>query len=165
VHDRLKGQAGNDKLYGYSGNDSLYGGTGHDLISRSNGNDVLWGNAGKDTMSGGSGSDVFVFDTKASRTYTDKITDFSVKYDSVWLENKVFTKLGSKGSEGSPAQLNKSHFNIGTKAKDKNDYIVYDKAKGVLYYDADGSDSKYSQLEIAALSKKLAMTFKDFFVI
>jgi hypothetical protein len=50
------------------------------------------------------------------------------------------------------------------KAKDKNGYVIYDNKKGVLYYDADGS-GKGKQVEIASLSKKLAMTYKDFFVI
>ena len=35
---------------------------------------------------------------------------------------------------------------------------------GPLSYDADGSGSKKA-VEIATLSKKLAMTYKDFFVI
>jgi Ca2+-binding RTX toxin-like protein len=164
-NDVLKGQSGNDKLYGYSGNDRLSGGTGNDLISGGSGSDVIWGNAGKDTMSGGSGNDVFAFDTKPSAGTADKISDFSVPHDAIWLENKVFTKLGKAGSEAAPAQLKKSFFTIGSKAKDENDFIVYDKTKGVLYYDADGSGSKYQQVEIATLSKKLAMTYKDFLVI
>ena len=30
-------------------------------------------------------------------------------------------------------------FVVGSAAKDRDDYLVYDKAKGVLLYDADGS--------------------------
>jgi Ca2+-binding RTX toxin-like protein len=116
-------------------------------------------------LTGAKGKDVFVFDSKASRsTNRDKIVDFSVKDDSIWLDNKVFGKLGKSGSEKKPAQLKKDFFTIGSKAKDKNDHIVYDKAKGVLFYDADGS-GKGKAVEIASLSKKLPMTYKDFFVI
>ena len=50
------------------------------------------------------------------------------------------------------------------KAKDKNDYVIYNNKKGVLSYDADGS-GKGKAVEIATLSKNLKMTYKDFFVI
>ena len=63
----------------------------------------------------------------------DTIGDFSVKDDSLRLDNAVFKKLGKVG------KLNKSYFTTGDKAKDKNDYIVYDKKTGILSYDADGS--------------------------
>ncbi|MGO4389634.1 Ig-like domain-containing protein [Microvirga sp. 2YAF29] len=152
----LSGGIGNDKLFGLSGNDRLFG---------AGGNDTLYGGAGKDVLTGDAGSDVFVFDTRPNKkTNVDKIADFIVKDDSIYLENKVFTKLGKKGSEDSPAQLSKAFFTIGSKAKDKNDYIIYDKKKGVLYYDADGS-GEGKAVEIAKLSKNLAMTHKDFFVI
>ena len=61
-------------------------------------------------------------------------------------------------------QLKKDFFVVGSKAKDKNDYIVYDKAKGVLSYDADGS-GKVKQVEFTGLSRNLKLTEKDFFVI
>jgi hypothetical protein len=39
---------------------------------------------------------VFVFDTRANkRTNVDKISDFRYQDDSFFLENKIFTKLGS----------------------------------------------------------------------
>jgi hypothetical protein len=53
---------------------------------------------------------------------------------------------------------------VGSKAKDSNDYLVYDKAKGVLLYDADGS-GRGKAVEIATLPKKLSLTYKDLFVI
>ena len=60
--------------------------------------------------------------------------------------------------------MKKNFFAVGPKAKDKNDYVIYDSKKGVLLYDADGS-GKGKAVEFASLSKKLAMTYKDFFVI
>ena len=41
--------------------------------------------------------------------------------------------------------LEKDFFVVGAKAKDKNDYVIYDKAKGILYYDADGSGADTSR--------------------
>jgi VCBS repeat-containing protein len=154
--ETLTGTASADVLKGDSGKDTFYGGSG---------DDILWGGLGNDTLSGGKGKDVFVFDTKLSRkTNLDRISDFNVADDAIWLDNAIFTKLGRLGTETKPAQLKKDFFAVGSRAKDKNDYIVYDKAKGVLYYDADGS-GKAKAVEIATLSKKLAMTYKDLFVI
>ena len=105
-----------------------------------------------------------MFDTKPNaKTNKDNIIDFKVKDDSFWLDNAVFTKLGKKGTEAKPAQLSKSFFTVGDKAKDKNDYVIYDKAMGVLLYDADGS-GRGKAVEFASVSKKLAISYKDFFV-
>jgi Ca2+-binding RTX toxin-like protein len=161
----IVGSAFNDKLVGDDFANLLKGGTGKDDLQAGSDHDKIWGGAGNDSLKGGAGLDIFVFDTKANtRTNKDKIADFKTKDDTIWLDNKVFMKLGRKGTEDKPAQLNKSFFTVGSKAKDKNDYLVYDKAKGVLSYDADGS-GKGKAVEIAQLSKKLAMTYKDFFVI
>jgi Ca2+-binding RTX toxin-like protein len=145
--------------------ETIKGTTRADRLTGGTGQDVLFGGLGKDTLTGDAGSDIFVFDTKPNKkTNLDKITDFNVKDDTIWLDNKAFAKLGKKGTEAAPAQLKKDFFVKGSKAKDKNDYVIYDSKKGVLFYDADGS-GKGKQVEIATLSKKLAMTYKDFFVI
>jgi len=145
-------------------NEKVTGGTGNDVVKGGSGKDKIAGGLGKDVLTGGKGQDAFVFNTKASKANVDKITDFNVKDDSIHLDNKYFAKLGSKGSEKSPAKLNKDFFTIGSKAKDKDDYLVYDNKKGVLYYDADGS-GKGKAVEVATLSKNLKMTAADFFVI
>ncbi len=154
--DTIKGTSRSDKLSGFSGKDKLSGGSG---------NDKLFGGFGIDSLKGDSGKDAFAFDTRANtRTNKDKITDFKVQDDSIWLDNAVFTKLGRSGSENKPAQLKSSSFTIGDKAKDRNDYIIYNDKKGVLLYDADGS-GRGKAVEFATISKNLAMTHKDFFVI
>jgi Ca2+-binding RTX toxin-like protein len=164
-NDILNGSASEDVLKGLLGDDILKGLAGRDDLDGGAGNDRLWGGAGNDTLKGDAGRDIFVFDTKASKsTNRDKIVDFKVKDDSIWLENKVFAKIGKSGSEKKPAQLKKDFFVKGSKAKDKNDYVIYDNKKGVLLYDADGS-GKGKAVEVATLSKKLSMTYKDFFVI
>jgi Ca2+-binding RTX toxin-like protein len=152
-------------LNGTSFNDQYIGTRFNDRLKGAAGDDRLEGAGGKDTLTGNAGKDVFVFDTTLNkRTNLDKIVDFKVRDDSIWLDNAIFTKLGTSGSDASPSQLKKGFFTIGDKAKDRNDYVVYDKAKGVLYYDADGSGAG-KQVEIATLSKNLSMTNKDFFVI
>ncbi|QRM28568.1 calcium-binding protein [Microvirga sp. VF16] len=161
----MVGESGADTIKGAGGHDKIYGGNGHDMLSGDSGNDRIRGELGKDVLKGGAGRDAFIFDTKPNKkSNLDKILDFKVKDDSIWLDNAVFTKLGTKGIEVKPVQLLKDVFVVGSKAKDKNDYIIYDKRKGVLYYDADGS-GKGKAAEIATLSKNLKMTEKDFFVI
>jgi Ca2+-binding RTX toxin-like protein len=161
---------GNEFANAVTGNDGanrLAGGAGDDILDGGAGHDRLYGSLGKDTLKGGAGKDIFVFDTSVDRTRTqiDKVLDYKVKDDSLWLDNAVFTKLGKKGSETKPAKLNAAFFTIGTKAKDKNDYLIYNNKTGKLYYDGDGSGSKMKAVEIATLSKKLALTAAEFFVI
>ncbi|WP_201838851.1 M10 family metallopeptidase C-terminal domain-containing protein [Microvirga zambiensis] len=147
------------------GDDDVHGSTGDDTLSGGSGADCLYGGEGSDILRGGSGKDIFVFDTTPNKkTNLDRIVDFNVNDDSIWLDNAVFTKLGKKGTPDHPAPLKKDFFTIGDKAKDKNDYIVYDDKKGILYYDQDGSGSK-AAIEIAKLDKNLKMTNKDFFVV
>ncbi|MBB3020458.1 Ca2+-binding RTX toxin-like protein [Microvirga lupini] len=153
--ESTSGSAANDVIKGGVGKDTLGGGLGHD---------TLWGGLGNDTLTGNSGKDIFVFATKTNkRTNVDKINDFVVKDDSIWLDNAVFTKIG-KGSEDRPGKLAKSMFWTGKAAHDSSDRIVYDKASGALYYDADGT-GRGAQVKIATLKKGLGLTEKDFFVI
>jgi len=141
-------------LIGTKKADKLVGGAG---------NDMIYGKLGKDVLSGGSGQDIFIFDTKPNaKTNVDKITDFNVADDTIWLENKYF-KAGS-GTPSKPKQMASKYFYKGAKAHDANDRVIYDGKKGVLYYDPDGTGSA-AQIKIATLSKKLKMTYKDFFVI
>jgi Ca2+-binding RTX toxin-like protein len=137
--ERIAGTVGNDAFVGGSGNDKLDGGYGNDRLT------------------GGKGKDIFVFKSALSKTRNvDTITDFKPKDDTIQLENRIFKKLKKAGA------LSKDFFTVGTKAKDKNDYIVYDKAKGLLFYDLDGSDRGKAVL-FAKL--KAGVDHKDFFVI
>ncbi|AWM86639.1 hypothetical protein C4E04_07785 [Microvirga sp. 17 mud 1-3] len=160
--DRLTGADGNDVIKGLAGNDVLKGLSGHDR---------LYGGAGKDVLYGGAGQDIFVFDAKFNKkTNLDKIADFNVKDDTLWLENSLFKANKSlyaaikKGSEAKPAKMASKFFTVGDKAKDANDFFIYDKKTGVLSYDADGSGSK-AAVEIATLKKGLKMTSHDFFFV
>ncbi|NIX76883.1 calcium-binding protein [Microvirga terricola] len=152
-----------NKIEGNSSSNTLKGTSGADDIYGHGGNDKIYGKNGSDVLTGGSGKDTFVFDTKPGANNVDTITDFNVSDDRIWLDNAVYTKLGS-GSTSSPRTLSKSYFEIGSKADDSNDYILYDKATGSLYYDADGS-GKGAAVEIAKLAKGLSLTYNDFYVV
>ncbi|MCG7394765.1 calcium-binding protein [Microvirga sp. ACRRW] len=146
-------------LSGNGSSNTITGNTGKNTLKGNAGNDILDGGLGNDVLYGGTGKDSFVFSTALHKTKTvDAIKDFVVKDDTIRLENAIFTSLTKTG------KLNKAFFKIGPKAKDKNDYLVYDNKKGVLYYDADGS-GKGAAIKIATLSKNLKMTHADFLVI
>jgi Ca2+-binding RTX toxin-like protein len=167
--DRVYGSSGHDTVDGGAGNDWVYGDTGNDRVYGGSGNDVVHGGAGNDRLYGGAGTDAFVFNTKLGTAATDRnvnfdtIVDFKVRDDSVFLDNAIFKKLGG-GTLANPSPLDAEFFVTGTKAKERDDYLIYNKKTGVLSYDADGSGSKQA-VEFAQLSKNLALTHKDFFVI
>ena len=103
-NDILIGLGGNDRLDGGDGNDRLKGGDGADALYGLAGNDTLYGGAGKDALYGGTGKDVFVFDTRSNkRTNLDKIADFVVRDDTIWLDNAAFSSKIGKGTKSSPA--------------------------------------------------------------
>jgi Ca2+-binding RTX toxin-like protein len=160
----LTGTAANNVLTGNDGANILYGGAGNDVLNGGAGNDRIHGQEGNDVLIGGAGRDIFVFDKRPHKsTNVDKIMDFNVRDDSIYLENKYF-KVGSKGSLTKPAQMASKHFYKGVKAHDADDRMIYDSKKGILYYDADGTGGA-AQIKIATLDKKPALTIKDFFVI
>ncbi|MBM6582773.1 right-handed parallel beta-helix repeat-containing protein [Microvirga sp. BT689] len=177
-NDRVYGSSGNDRVYGSSGHDTVDGGSSNDWVYGDSGNDRVYGGLGDDVVNGGAGndrlygnagSDAFVFNARLGTASTDRkvsfdtIVDFKVRDDSFLLDNAVFKKLGS-GTVANPTQLDAEFFVTGTKAKERDDYLIYNKKTGVLSYDADGS-GKGQAVEFAQLSKNLALTYKDFFVI
>ncbi|WP_281433524.1 calcium-binding protein [Microvirga splendida] len=156
--DQLKGYGGNDYISGGNGNDHLHGGRGNDKLIGGSGHDYLMGQVGKDTLTGGGGSDRFVFDVSPTSSNRDTITDFSVRYDSIHLDKSVFTKAGLKGG------LKAKAFWTGSAAHDRDDRVIYNDETGYLYYDPDGTGGA-SQKMVAKLSKDLAITHKDFFIV
>lgn len=158
IIERAIGASGKDKLIGNDTRNSLYGGLGNDTMDGGKGDDRLYGQGGSDILTGGYGKDAFVFNTDPSNGDLDRITDFSVKDDILWLSRSVFTALPNKGA------LASSFFKIGSAATDSNDFIVYDKAAGLLSYDVDGA-GPVEAFAFAQLKAGLALTYKNFFVI
>jgi Ca2+-binding RTX toxin-like protein len=150
-------------------NSTIRGSSNKDILIGTVADETLYGGLSNDTLTGGLGRDIFVFDSKPGTAATDrkvnfdKITDFNVDDDSIWLDNKYFTKLG-KGTSAQPGKLNAKFFTVGDHAKNKSNFLVYDKKTGTLSYDADGSGLKQA-IEIAILKKGLKLTYHNFFVI
>ncbi|NBJ11617.1 hypothetical protein [Microvirga arsenatis] len=168
-NDRVLGDSGNDRVAGSDGDDWVHGGTGSDTVGGGAGNDTVFGGSGNDTLYGRGGLDAFVFNARLGSASTDRavsfdrIVDFSVAADSLWLDNAIFRKLGA-GSLAAPAELNSEFFVIGSRARERDDYLIYNKTTGVLSYDADGSGARQA-VEFAQLGKNLKLTFKDFLIV
>lgn len=135
----LSGGDGDDVLVGLGGNDTLLGG---------NGADRLVGGSGADTLTGGAGRDTFVlslFDDSGA----DTITDFVSGTDQIQLVNPLL--YGAV-----PAAA----FRLGTQALDADDLLIYDKAAGKLYFDADGNGAEAKVL-IATFSANTTLAATD----
>ncbi|MBF9198186.1 calcium-binding protein [Microvirga terrestris] len=121
----------------FTGND-ITGGNGRDVLSGLGGNDALDGGRGRDDLWGGTGRDYFHFNDRPTRSDVDRILDFNARFDTVVLDNAIFTKLG-RGNEFNPGKLKSAFFTVGTGARDSNDYLIYNPVTDDLLYDRDGS--------------------------
>ncbi|MBB3020528.1 hypothetical protein FHR70_003614 [Microvirga lupini] len=168
-NDTIRGLGGNDHVHGDLGNDRLFGGDGKDMVVGGSGNDRLYGGLGNDTLFGEAGRDIFVFNTKLGTSVSDRrvafdtVVDYSVRADSIWLDNAIFRKLGP-GSASKPHKLDADFFNGGNRPKDSDDYINYNRKTGILSYDPDGSGPRKA-MEFAQFKKGLALNHHEFFVI
>jgi Ca2+-binding RTX toxin-like protein len=144
----LIANSANNHLLGYDSNDVIWGMAG---------NDTLNGGGGNDSLTGGAGRDIFQFSDKLSIN-VDAITDFIVSDDTIQLDNAIFSKLTATGA------LNSQYFKIALFADDTNDFIIYNKLTGDLFYDADANGGLLA-IPIATLGTNLALTAADFVVI
>lgn len=150
--EHISGSSFNDYLSGNSAANGINGGAGDDKIQ---------GFAGNDIFTGGAGKDVFIFSTALNpATNVDRITDFIVVDDTVYLENAVFTALTTNGT-----LLAASFAKNGTgNAGDASDRIIYETDTGKVYYDRDGTGLAFDSVHFATLTPGLAVTNTDFFV-
>jgi Ca2+-binding RTX toxin-like protein len=155
--DTLIGGSFADVMAGYNGHDTLRGMSGNDKLNGMFGNDRIDGDRGDDRLTGGDGHDAFIFDATLGIGNVDRITDFRPKDDLIWLDHAKFTALPV-------GWLKAAAFHEGTEAEDRNDHIIYDRATGRLYYDANGSLQPDDQILFATLAGRPAITYADFFV-
>jgi serralysin len=158
LRDRLTGDDGANSIFGQAGNDSMFGNLGNDTIVGGSGNDRLDGGYGNDRLTGESGRDIFVFSTTLNAAENvDRIRGFSIKNDTIRLDDAIFTAAGSAGV------LKAAAFYRGAAAHDANDRIIYDRATGALYYDPDGTGVQ-EQVQFAQLSSRLGLKNNDFVI-
>ncbi len=138
-------------------NNSITGNAVANLIDGGAGHDVLNGGSGNNTLTGGSGVDYFQFRVAG---HVDTITDFSVVDDTIKLDKKVFSVF----TNPLPSPIAPGQFITGTQALDANDFIVYDKTTGAVFYDADGNGVGEA-VQFINVTPGLALTNGDFHVI
>lgn len=150
-NDALMGEAGQDLLLGGSGNDSLYGGEGNDSLEGGDGDDLIFAGLGRDQLTGGAGADRFRFDTAPSEDNQDQLNDFSREQGDVLIFS-VAAYVVFTGANSGP--LGDDQFLAGagvTAATTASQRFIYDSSSGLLRFDADGTGSGSSPVEVARL--------------
>lgn len=165
----INGTGGNDRIdaahtvgrrFPTAEEDVLRGNAGGDRLSGLAGDDTLDGGAGADQLTGGAGRDAFLFSTAISPVPSiDRLVDFSVKDDTIHLDNAVFAGLAKTG------KLVASAFAKGTGSGDEDKHLVYyESDTGALFYDSNGTIAG-GDIRFANLAKNLALTSADFVVV
>ena len=145
---------------------NVLGGSGVDKIKGGGGKDTINGGKNKDVLEGGKGDDSFVFSSPFSTSNVDTINDFSNSRgnnDRFVLENDIFKGLKT-GTLASDAFLSISKKGA-VKAADGKDRILYDKGNGDLYFDQDGSGSKYKPVKFAQVDDNTSLSASAFFIV
>jgi Ca2+-binding RTX toxin-like protein len=163
--DRVLGTHNNDTLLGGDGNDTFVSNAGRDLIYGGTGNDTMEAMGGHDVMTGGQGADQFQFAMEPEPNDGNWVTirDFKHGIDRIAVSDTAFNHVGFGGFTG--AVMDASHFHVGRNAVTGDQGIVYNKAKGLLYYDADGSGSQADKVLFAKVDPGTVLTAEDFWVI
>lgn len=137
--------------------------------------DTFIGNGGNDTFTGGAGADKFVFgavvtqiisgdattiqqyeEVETDLTGVDTITDFKKSgADKIVLDAEMFSAL----DEG----LAEENFVIGIKAKDADDYLIFNPTTHTLSYDADGN-GKGEAIDIVMLLGVKTLSVTNFII-
>ena len=136
--------------YGFGGGDTLSGGD--------NGNTFI-GGAGSDILTLGNAADKVLFDSLSG---TDTVNGFNPTDDLVQLAKSVMVALGNVGA------LTDAEFESGvglTAAVDATTRVFYNETSGALYYDADGSGSTNTAVQLATFTGAPAITLNDLFIV
>ena len=154
--DLIRGNDANDVIDGGGAADNLYGGLGKDVIKGGAGADNIYGELGNDTLTGGAGADKFYFDTALDGLYNvDKITDFAVGVDKIMLDAGIF-------EIDKVAYFFGTYFVVGSEATSSEDRIIYNKASGKIFYDADGNGDVFGKILFATVAKNTDLHASDF---
>ena len=72
-----------------------------------------------------------------ANTNVDTIKDYEIGKDDIWLDKSIFDAFDGIASG---TELSADNFVQGNKAQDPDDYIIYARGRGKLFYDANGSE-------------------------
>ena len=169
ISERIDGTGQADEIYGNGGNDKLIGHPGDDLVVGGKGNDTIFGGQNHDTLWGDQiplsetskkpavvGFDRFCFND-IDETTSDTVMDFRHKVDRVGLDVLIFDELSVT------KKLAAEHLVQGTAALEADDFLLYDRASGQLWYDQDGNGEDSAVL-LATFDNHAKITASDIFV-
>lgn len=148
------------------GDVDILGNSKADRIKGGGGDDRIDGGRGRDILEGGGGDDAFVFTKKGGSAVADVITDFSNRKgnnDHFEIDNSAWG--GLKDGWLKASQFDLVSGKPGKAQMDADDRILYDKAKGDIWYDRDGSGTKYGAIKLAEVDDGTVLSHKDFFII
>jgi hypothetical protein len=141
------------------GNDSLLGTTGNDIILGRSGNDSLVGLAGDDLFSGGKGADSFVLN--APKQGFDQILDFSsAEGDKVVISAAAFG--GGLVAGRALSNLDVLVAPEASQATTSTHRLIYDNKNGLLWFDGDGTGTKFSSVPMAMFCGSAALSISSF---
>ncbi|MDD5360125.1 MAG: Ig-like domain-containing protein, partial [Sulfurovaceae bacterium] len=138
-----------ENIIGSNYNDTLIGNSLNNVLEGGLGDDTLNGGAGMDTMSGGAGQDAFVFNVAYTISNQDTVVDFNYNEDKIYLDNSIFKSLGLEGTLNENFFKDITPIDGQTVYRDSNDYLLYNRDNGGLFYDSDGYGGKYGAQPIA----------------
>lgn len=145
---------------GFKGNETIIGNSAANTIN---------GKEGNDTLTGGGGNDTFVFDTKLTftkakdgtitSTNVDIISDFISGSDVINLSKKIFAKAAIDVTDTDATNgfnLTSSDLVVGAtlaeaKTAQESAHFLFDSSNDALYYDADGSGTVSSAIQVAII--------------
>jgi Ca2+-binding RTX toxin-like protein len=186
-NDLLVGIGGTDVLDGGIGDDKFIGGTGLLTQADAERGDVdAYAASLSDTFTGGAGADRFVISAMPSNASVrdattgavrsigynlDLVTDFTPGVDKIVIVTSstiagsfTFDTFRSLPAGTLSADM---MFTVGgaTAAPDQNDFLIYDRSSGNLFYDADGSGTAAQPAVFLRLTNKPALSATDFEII
>jgi Ca2+-binding RTX toxin-like protein len=163
--ENLIGGSANDKFLGGAQiSDNIFEGrSGNDTLNGGVGRDTLVGGAGKDKLVGDTGADQFRFDARLGSTNIDRIVDFTRGTDKIALDDTIFKALGTSFEKSEFVAVASGH-----NATNGSQHVIYDKAHGSLWYDADGRGGQvavqFAQLGTAS-SHPETLNWHDFSIV
>ena len=150
---------------GNRGDNVILGNDAKNSLMGMGGKDFLYGGLGDDTLTGGLGADRFVFSTPIRGSgNTDLIADFSQKEgDKIVLSQSVFVNFEDLGRITEDAFYAAPGAN---RALEDGQFLIYNTATGVLYYDTDGPDGRgpIAFAQVGDLSHAI-LTYGDFLIV
>ena len=154
--ENIAGSEGRSKLIGDGHANHFQTLRDDDVVKGHGGDDFMLLRGGNDRVNGGGGHDTFSLQGVVDGNAVVTIADFHSGIDTIRL-GETFRALPFN-------RVDPSHFVVGTDARDADDFLIYDRTRGKLYYDHDGVGGD-AKLLFAKVTLGLHVESSDFDVV